>query len=183
MSSLIKKLKNDFNKRYFVVRKISAKHHFGMPSEIFVADLRNDGENNQLDPDNARDNNPSPLPSNDIIGRSESLTTQPVAEQQQGGDVNIVRQLTDEQRRQLEPNFAMMATLRRIFYEHGNETTYLLMKYLVDVVAPMIVNTFHEVIHRPGASSHSIQTQANPTNQCLLGLFLHLLLLKLLLVL
>lgn len=58
----------------------------------------------------------------------------------------------------------MLVTARRIFYEHQNEMTNHVMKYLIDMIKPMIVNTFHEVMHTPRMLSYSFQIQASPTN-------------------
>lgn len=43
------------------------------------------------------------------------------------------------------------------------------MKYIIDVLKPLIVNAFHEAMHRQETSSHSIQLQANPTNPAPFG--------------
>lgn len=40
-----------------------------------------------------------------------------MAEQEQGGDVDILRQLIDEQRRQLELSPVLLATMKRLLKE------------------------------------------------------------------
>lgn len=42
------------------------------------------------------------------------------------------------------------------------------MKYFVDVIKPIIVNTFHEAVHGQGTWSHLVQMEANPANSGLL---------------
>lgn len=92
-----------------------------------------------------------------------------MVDQVQSGDVNVPRQLTNKQRRWLEPSPVRMAIMRRILDEHNNELTDYMTKHIVDVIKPVIVYTFHELMNGQQISSNSVQVLTNPANPAPFG--------------
>lgn len=112
----------------------------------------------QLDLDNVTGNNWPPRLVTERSEHVESWNVQPVTNQMQVGDVDIPRQLIEEQRIQMEPYLATIATMRRIIEEQHNNLANLVTKCMADMVTPLMVNTIHDIANKQGASSSSTQS-------------------------
>lgn len=117
---------------------------------------------NQLDHNNVTSNNSPPNPVTKRVARAKSSNVQSTANQGQIGEVDIPKQLTEEQRRQLKANPVTIATMRRIIEEQHNDLTNLVSMCVTDTARPLIITDVHEIANKQGASTNSTQIQPNP---------------------
>lgn len=80
----------------------------------------------------------------------------------------MARQLTKEQRRQLESNPVMIATMRRVIEEQHNDLANLVTRSVADTVKPLIINTICKVVNRQAILTGSTQIQIDPVRPAII---------------
>lgn len=117
----------------------------------------------QLDQNNNVAGSSAPSnPAVERVTRAESSNERIVAEQGQAGEINIPKNLTEDQRRQLEANPVTLATMRIIMEEQHSNLANLVTRCVANTIRPLIINTVQEITGKQSPLMSFTQPQTAP---------------------